>query len=69
MAASTRGEGGGGLGEEEYFSFSPCKGIWILESWKFLLVVSGILGFGIRNTAIGVQSPTINNWNAESKFH
>ena len=32
-------------------------------------MVSGILGFGIRNTAIGVQSPTINNWNAESKFH
>ena len=31
------------------------------DSSKFLLVESGILGFGIRN-------PT-NDWNPESKFH
>ena len=35
--------------------------IWNPESWKFLLVESGILGLGIRN-------PT-NNPNPESKFH
>ena len=29
---------------------------------------SGILGFGIRNTAPGIRNPT-NDWNLESKFH
>ena len=40
---------------------APCKGNRIPESGKFLLVESGILGFGIRN-------PT-NDWNPESKFY
>ena len=30
---------------------TPCEGIWILESVKFLNVVSGLLGFGILNAA------------------
>ena len=30
-------------------TIAPCKGIQISESWKFLLVESGILSFGIRN--------------------
>ena len=34
------------------------KGIRILESGKFLLVESGILGFGIRNIAQGIRNPT-----------
>ena len=32
-------------------NIAPFKGIWIWESGKFLLVNSGIPGFGIRNTA------------------
>ena len=32
-------------------SFAPCKAIRIPESGKILLGESGILGFGIRNTA------------------
>ena len=44
------------------------KGIRILEPGKFLLVESGILGFGIRNTAQGIRNPT-NDWNPDSKFH
>ena len=35
---------------------------------KFLHVESGILGFGIRNTAVGIWNLT-NDWNTESKFH
>ena len=42
--------------------------IWNPESWKFLLVESGILGLGIRNTGVGIRNPT-NNSNPESKFH
>ena len=34
--------------------------------WKILLVESGILGFGIRNTAQGIRNPT-NDWNPQSK--
>jgi len=34
---------------------------------KFLLMDSGILGFGIPNTAQGILNPT-NDWNPESKF-
>ena len=30
---------------------TPCEGICILESVKFLNVVSGLLGFGIPNAA------------------
>ena len=38
---------------------TPCKGIQILESREFLLVESGILGFGILNTAQGIRNPTV----------
>ena len=31
-------------------------------------VESGILGFGIQNTAQGIRNPS-NVWNPESKFH
>ena len=33
-----------------------------MESVKFLLVESEILGFGIRNTAQGIRNPT-KDWN------
>ena len=33
-----------------------------MESVKFLLVESGILSFGIRNTAQGIRNPT-KDWN------
>ena len=59
-------------------AFAPCKGIRIPESGKFLhlesgileilLVESGILGLGMRNTGVGIRNPT-NNSNPESKFH
>ena len=52
----------------EWFSNKNRKGIRIAESGKFLLVESGILGFGIRNTAQGIQNPA-KDWNPESKFH
>ena len=29
---------------------------------------SAILGYGIRNTALGIRNPT-NDWNPEFKFH
>ena len=48
--------------------FTPCRGIQILESGKFLLVESRILCFGIQNTSQGIWNPT-NDWNPESKFH
>ena len=48
--------------------FAPCKEIRIPESMKFLLVESGILGFGIQNTAVGIRNPT-EDWNPESRFH
>ena len=35
---------------------------------QILLVESGILGFGIRNTALRIGIPT-NYWNPESKFY
>ena len=47
---------------------APFKGNWILESEKFLLVETGILGSGIRKTAEGIRNPTY-DWNPESKFH
>ena len=53
-----------------FLNLTACKrGIWSLESGKFLLVESGILGFWIQNTA---QEPGIalnRTWNLESKFH
>ena len=45
---------------------APCKGIQIPV--KILPVESGILGFGIRNTAQVIQNSP-NDWNPESKFH
>ena len=50
----------GGL--DSYFS------LHIRESGKGLLVESGILGFGIRNTAQGIRNPT-KDWNLESGIH
>ena len=47
---------------------APCKGNRILESGKFLLVKSGILGTGIRNTAQGIRNPSY-DWNPESQYH
>ena len=38
------------------------------ESGNVLLVESGILGFGIRNTAQEIRNPT-NDWNTGSKFN
>ena len=37
---------------------APCKGMRILESGKILLVESGLLSFGIRNTPQGIRNPT-----------
>ena len=46
---------------------APCKGVrplkpgsfcsWNLESRKYLPMESKILGFGIRNPTLGIQSP------------
>ena len=57
---------------------SPCKGIRSPESEKFLpgnaeygkilLMESGILGFGIRNTAQRIWNLT-KDWNPESTFY
>ena len=48
--------------------FAPFKGIWIPKSGKFLFMESGILGFGISNTAQEIPNPTNDDWNSESKF-
>ena len=50
--------------------FTPCKGLqipeferfclWSPESGKIFLVESGIVGFGIHNTAQGFRNPTDN---------
>ena len=53
---------------DAYFSIAPCKGIRIPKSGNVLLVGSGILGFGIRNTAQWIWNPT-ENWNPESNFN
>ena len=44
-----------GISVKERFSNKNRKGIRIPETVKFLLVESWILGFGIRNTAQGIQ--------------
>ena len=36
---------------------APCKEMRILESGKILLVESGLLSFGNRNTAQGIRNP------------
>ena len=46
---------------------TPCKGIRIPESRKFLSLESGILGFGIRNPALRIRNPT-KDWNPESRL-
>ena len=38
-------------------TIAPFKGTRIQESGNFLLVESGILGFGIQNTAQGIRNP------------
>ena len=43
-------------------------GWWNPEARKKEFVKSGILGFGIRNTAQGIRNPS-NDCNPESKFH
>ena len=49
--------------------FVPCKGIRIPQFGKTLLIMeSGILCFGTRNTAQRIRNPT-NDWNPEPKFH
>ena len=48
--------------------FALCEGVRVPESGKFWLVESGILGFGIQNTAQGIRNPT-EEWNPESEFH
>ena len=57
-----------GLKSNDYNSFYPWKVIWILQYRKFLLIEFGVMGFGIWNSALGVQKPA-NNSNPESKFH
>ena len=47
-----------GLEDTLAFQLRPMQGN--PESGKFLLVKSGILGFGIRNTAQGIWNPTNN---------
>ena len=46
----------------------PCNGIRIPESVKFLLVESGILGYGIWNTSKGIRDPTDKDWNQEPEI-
>ena len=46
-------------------NLTPCMGIRILESAKFLPVDSEILGFGFRNSAKRIQNLD-NDWNPES---
>ena len=46
-------------------NLTPCMGIRILESVKFLPVDSEILGFGFRNSAQRIQNLN-NDWNPES---
>ena len=41
---------------------------WNPESGKILLLESGILGLGPRNTAQGIRNPT-KDWNLESKLY
>ena len=47
----------------------PWKGIRITESGKILLMESGILGIGIRNTTHQEIRNLTNDWHPESKFY
>ena len=40
----------------------------VRESGKIWVMESRILGFGIQNTAQGIQNPT-KHWNSKFKFH
>ena len=46
-------------------TLAPRKGIRIPESTNFVLVESGILGFGIQNPGLRIRNPT-KDWNPES---
>ena len=51
------------LGQQRFKGSSllaPCKVIWITESRKFLILESGILGFGISNSAQEIWNPDSN---------
>ena len=54
--------------------FASSKGIWIPDFREILPVGHGILGFGVRNTALGFRNlsssdkdPECTAWNLESK--
>ena len=47
---------------------APCRGNLDYGLRKYFLLKSGILGFGIRNTAQRIWNPT-KDWNPESKFY
>ena len=51
-----------------FFSLKSLHVMRIPECEKFMHVESGLLGFGIQNTAEVLRIPD-NNWNPESKFH
>ena len=53
--------------ENTVLCIAPCKGIRIPESTNFVLVESGILGFGIQNPALRIRNPT-KDWNPESNL-
>ena len=55
------------LDQNNHKSIAPCKGIRIPESTNFVLVESGILGFGIQNPALRIRNPT-KDWNPESNL-
>ena len=42
--------------------FDLCEVIWIPESGKFFIVLSGILGVGIGNKGQGIRNPA-DDWN------
>ena len=47
---------------------APCNGIRIPESVKFLLLESGLLGYGIWNTSQGIRDPTKDQGHPTSIF-
>ena len=57
---------GNEVGPSDYQWITPFKEIWIPESGKSLPVESGILSYGIWNTAQRIRNPT-NDWSPESK--
>ena len=57
---------GNEVGPSDYQWITPFKEIWIPESGKSLPLESGILSYGIWNTAQRIRNPT-NDWSPESK--